>query len=104
MPEDSKPYQPLVDQLREIIHNGDETILRKPVSLYDLLPKRTSSFYRYFGSVSTPACQEIVIWTIFDNPIHISEKQASLFDVDNEETIFHSAILCLVGKVQKTQR
>ncbi|KAI9563220.1 alpha-carbonic anhydrase [Daphnia sinensis] len=79
VPEDNKSYQPLVEQLGEIIKNGDETILRKPVSLFELLPKRTSTFYRYFGSVTTPACQEIVIWTIFDKPIEISEKQLNKF-------------------------
>lgn len=79
MPEDNKSYQPLVDQLGEIIKNGDETILRKSVSLFDLLPKRTTTFYRYFGSVTTPACQEIVIWTIFDKAIEISERQVKAF-------------------------
>jgi carbonic anhydrase len=75
--QDSKHFQPLVEQLSEITKNGDETIVKKPISLYDLLPRRISSFYRYFGSVTTPACQELVVWTIFDNPIEISEKQAS---------------------------
>lgn len=67
----------MVDQLGEIVHNGDETILRSPLSLNRLLPRRTSSFYRYFGSLTTPDCQEIVTWTIFDNTIEISERQVS---------------------------
>lgn len=59
------------------MHNGDETTLRSPLSLNRLLPRRTSSFYRYFGSLTTPDCQEIVTWTIFDNTIEISERQVS---------------------------
>ena len=79
---DSKSFQPLVEQLGEISKDGDETVLREPVSLNDLLPGRTSSFYRYSGSLTTPNCQQIVIWTIFDNPIEISEQQ--VFQVKEE--------------------
>ena len=79
---DSKSFQPLVEQLGEISKDGDETVLREPVSLNDILPGRTSSFYRYSGSLTTPNCQQIVIWTIFDNPIEISEQQ--VFQVKEE--------------------
>ncbi|XP_046636881.1 carbonic anhydrase 2-like isoform X2 [Daphnia pulicaria] len=78
-PSDSQSFQPLVEQLGEISKDGDETVLRKPVALNDILPGRTSSFYRYSGSLTTPNCQQIVIWTIFDNPIEISEKQLDKF-------------------------
>jgi carbonic anhydrase len=47
------------------------------VSLKDLLPAETKSFYRYSGSLTTPKCNQIVIWTVFDNPVAISEQQAS---------------------------
>jgi carbonic anhydrase len=56
---------------------SDETILKNLVSLKDLLPAQTKSFYRYSGSLTTPKCNEIVIWTVFDNPVAISEQQAS---------------------------
>lgn len=76
--EDSQSFQPVVQQLDEIKKDGDETILNKSVSLSDLLPQRTSSFYRYHGSLTTPGCNEIVVWTVFDNPISVSERQVSL--------------------------
>ncbi|EFX88011.1 alpha-carbonic anhydrase [Daphnia pulex] len=72
---DNKSLMPITDQVGEVTKNGDETVLRKPVALNDILPKQKSSYFRYFGSVTTPLCHEIVTWTVFDNFIDISEKQ-----------------------------
>ncbi|ACK67145.1 Carbonate dehydratase [Rippkaea orientalis PCC 8801] len=48
------------------------------VSLEDLLPKNPS-IYRYFGSLTTPPCSEIVHWVIFQNPLEISATQIQKF-------------------------
>ena len=32
-------------------------------------------YYRYYGSLTTPGCNEVVQWTIFTTPIPISAKQ-----------------------------
>jgi len=37
-----------------------------------------SSYYRYFGGLTTPGCQEIVLWTVFTEPIGISARQVEL--------------------------
>ena len=29
-------------------------------------------FFRYEGSLTTPACDEIVIWSVFESPIVVS--------------------------------
>ena len=34
--------------------------------------------YRYRGSLTTPQCNEIVIWTVIDNPIVVSEQKVFL--------------------------
>ncbi len=76
---DNDGLRPLVDQLNELNEkNHHETTLTSLVPFYSLLPKDTSSFFRYGGSLTTPDCGEIVIWTVFKNPIYMSEKQASL--------------------------
>jgi carbonic anhydrase len=58
--------------------DADETILNNLVSFKDLLPAQTKSFYRYSGSLTTPKCNQIVIWTVFDDPVAISEQQATV--------------------------
>ncbi|XP_046637027.1 carbonic anhydrase 2-like isoform X1 [Daphnia pulicaria] len=53
--------------------------LRYSVPLSDLLPDNTDSFFRYNGSLTTGDYNEDVIWTIFDTPIAISERQLAKF-------------------------
>lgn len=73
----------------DAILNADEnkpSFLNYAVPLADLLPDSTRSFYRYNGSLTTPGCNEDVIWTIFDTPIAISERQVFSFLDPRRET------------------
>jgi carbonic anhydrase len=42
----------------------------------DLLPAERS-FYRYPGSLTTPPCDEVVMWYVMKNPVELSEAQIS---------------------------
>jgi carbonic anhydrase len=44
-----------------------------------MLPKSTTNYYRYEGSLTTPSCGEAVIWTVFEQSIPISLDQAERF-------------------------
>ncbi|XP_046449473.1 putative carbonic anhydrase 3 isoform X1 [Daphnia pulex] len=65
------------------IANSDA--LRYSVPLSDLLPDQTNSFFRYNGSLTSGKCNEGVIWTIFDTPIAISERQLAKFRLLRDE-------------------
>ena len=78
--EDNVSLESLVEQLGEIHSKStQESTLTRTVSFYELLPKHTSSFFRYNGSLTTPACNQVVTWTVFNEPIYLSERQVSLF-------------------------
>ena len=39
------------------------------------MPRGTGRFYRYNGSLTTPPCNEVVIWTVFKDREFISQEQ-----------------------------
>lgn len=77
--EDNVHWAAILNKLNDITEEGTEVTLSTKVSLKELLPDNTSTFYRYFGSLTTPGCQEIVTWTVFDTPIVVSENQKLQF-------------------------
>ncbi|KAI9563221.1 alpha-carbonic anhydrase [Daphnia sinensis] len=88
---DNEFFQPLVDEISNVLLNQDETTLNRIVSFQNLLPQKTTSFFRYSGSLTTPNCNEIVIWTVFENPIKVSERQLNMFrnlnDAANQQLV-----------------
>ncbi|MEO8325533.1 MAG: carbonic anhydrase family protein [Nitrospirota bacterium] len=57
------------------------------LNVKDLLPKNTSHFYSYHGSLTTPPCSEGVQWIILKEPLEVSEQQVQRF----VNTIGHNA-------------
>ncbi|CAD5121122.1 DgyrCDS9662 [Dimorphilus gyrociliatus] len=49
------------------------------VNIKSFLPSNMKVFYRYYGSLTTPNCDEDVIWSVFETPIEISQYQLSIF-------------------------
>ncbi|XP_051850056.1 carbonic anhydrase 4 [Antechinus flavipes] len=69
-------FSNLVENLKKVPYKSKDTSL-KEFSLFDLLPKvdKLKHYYRYQGSLTTPDCQEKVIWTVFQEPIQLREDQ-----------------------------
>jgi len=75
---DNQKLQPLIETMKDVKNFGKEAKAKK-FPLIDLLPVERNTFYRYDGSLTTPGCNEIVIWTVFKNPIDISKSQMTTF-------------------------
>ncbi|XP_016040995.2 carbonic anhydrase 4 isoform X2 [Erinaceus europaeus] len=74
-------FQALVDALSEIPKPGLSTKLKESISLFDLIPEeeKLKEYFRYMGSLTTPGCEEKVVWTVFEKRIELSEKQIFAF-------------------------
>ncbi|XP_013417685.1 carbonic anhydrase 2-like [Lingula anatina] len=71
--EDNINLKPILDLLPNITESGAS--VRCPVvSLLNLLPSN-KAYYRYRGSLTTPACYESILWSVFQETVGISESQ-----------------------------
>ncbi|XP_042546680.1 carbonic anhydrase 4 [Dipodomys spectabilis] len=73
-------FEPLVEALQNIPEPDMNTTMRES-SLMDLLPNREKlkDYFRYLGSLTTPSCDETVIWTVFKEPIQLHREQILAF-------------------------
>ena len=65
------------------VENASGNDLDGVVNLSEMIPVNNyhamGSFYRYKGGLTTPGCDEVVQWTVFKDPLYISEDQVSNF-------------------------
>ncbi|KAF4111735.1 hypothetical protein G5714_008766 [Onychostoma macrolepis] len=73
-------WKTLTSYLAQIASAGDKTHVSDKLTMDDLLPgvDRTK-YYRYLGSLTTPSCDEGVIWTIFKDSVKVSQDLIDLF-------------------------
>lgn len=56
----------------------EQSISNIQIDLAQMLPVERDSF-RYFGSLTTPPCSEIVRWIVFEQPVEVSTAQIEQF-------------------------
>ncbi|XP_052758156.1 putative carbonic anhydrase 5 [Galleria mellonella] len=78
----NEPQQESSKELMEYVPkllNTGERISGIILDMTKLLSVNYNSYYTYAGSLTSPDCNEAVIWIIFDTPIYLTDAQYRLF-------------------------
>lgn len=102
----------LIKSVRGASHHGISIQFKWKNSYWKgLLPSDRDSFYRYKGSLTTPTCDESVLWIVFTKPQTISadqvRKQSHSFhqsSIDNLHLRGDSHFLLTAGGISQCAR
>ncbi|XP_051523799.1 carbonic anhydrase 4-like [Myxocyprinus asiaticus] len=77
----TKSWKTLTSYLSNVTNAGDTTTdIMNQITMDSLLGNvDRTKYYRYQGSLTTPSCNEVVIWTVFKDTIKVSHELISLF-------------------------
>ncbi|XP_051968121.1 carbonic anhydrase 2-like isoform X4 [Xyrauchen texanus] len=77
----TKSWEILTSYLSNITNAGQATSdIMHQITMDSLLENvNRTKYYRYQGSLTTPSCNEVVIWTVFKDTIKVSHELISLF-------------------------
>ncbi|MBK8176141.1 MAG: carbonic anhydrase family protein [Rhodospirillales bacterium] len=85
---ENKALAPVFDAMPESA-GPEQVVAGVVVTPEDVLPQ-DRTYFRYFGSLTTPPCSEGVLWTVLRDPIEASAEQigrfATLFPMDARPT------------------
>uniref|UniRef100_A0A8C6E901 Carbonic anhydrase n=1 Tax=Moschus moschiferus TaxID=68415 RepID=A0A8C6E901_MOSMO len=74
-------YDKIFDNLKAVKYKDQEVFI-PGFNIEELLPERPEEYYRYRGSLTTPPCYPTVLWTVFRNPVQISQEQLMKLETD----------------------
>lgn len=79
--EDNQALNPILKGIEQVSAwvGSSSTSLRDKLRPRTLLPEGQASYYTYEGSLTTPKCQEAVVWFVMTKPVAISENQLRIF-------------------------
>ncbi|CAG9818339.1 unnamed protein product [Phaedon cochleariae] len=79
--DDDMDFQPLVDIIEIVKDQLNAPKAMGNFVIRDFVPRDRAGYFRYQGSLTTPDCNEGVVWTIFTSTIPISKKQVHIFEL-----------------------
>ncbi|XP_067325920.1 carbonic anhydrase 4-like [Anolis sagrei] len=83
----AEAWEEFIKNLDKVPEKDQDKDLRSTVSLLDLLgTTNLTTYYRYRGSLTTPQCNEVVIWTLFTDPILVPPKVVEAFPSELRST------------------
>uniref|UniRef100_A0A914W7R8 Carbonic anhydrase n=1 Tax=Plectus sambesii TaxID=2011161 RepID=A0A914W7R8_9BILA len=71
---DGRPLRPLERSLQDSYAFGGGAEIHNFLP-FEMLPENHQVFYRYNGSLTTPGCNEAVVWTLLAEPVTVTEVQ-----------------------------
>ncbi|XP_050299909.1 carbonic anhydrase 9-like isoform X2 [Anthonomus grandis grandis] len=77
--DDDEDFQPLINILDKIKNDVGKTEQLDNINVKQLMPRDRGGFFRYYGSLTTPGCNEGIIWTVFTDTLPISRNQVESF-------------------------
>ena len=83
----NEKFKYIFDAVKKVRNHNQTTTIDNGIRLYDLLPGNRDAFYRYKGSLTTPGCNEVVMWTVFKENIEIDKEQ---MEIMRETTYTHN--------------
>uniref|UniRef100_UPI00398EFBC8 carbonic anhydrase 4-like n=1 Tax=Pristiophorus japonicus TaxID=55135 RepID=UPI00398EFBC8 len=76
-------WKNLTKIIKHLKDDGDYQHLNDTVSLMDLIRSvNLTKYYRYNGSLTTPECNQVVVWTVFEEPIRLNASVVETFFED----------------------
>ncbi|XP_033963923.1 uncharacterized protein [Pseudochaenichthys georgianus] len=92
---DMDALKKLTSYLSAIKNISSEVNVTEEISIDDLLGSvNRESYYRYNGSLTTPSCNQAVVWTVFKESIKLDETLMMMFP---NETGYHNVFRCAQG-------
>lgn len=70
----NEELEKITSQLSSIEFKGESAKIEKPINPELFIP-RSSGYYTYQGSLTTPPCSECVVWIVFKEPVEVSQEQ-----------------------------